>query len=84
MALNLKNPAAEQLAQDVARETGESLTEAVTVALRDRLARVRHDAVQPHLYADIEQIQAFVRELPDLGSANPDEILYDPPTGLPR
>ncbi len=41
MALNIKNPEAEALAHELAAATGESLTGAVTAALRDRLARVR-------------------------------------------
>lgn len=41
MSLNIKNPEAERLARDLAAATGESVTQAVTVALRDRLERVR-------------------------------------------
>ena len=40
MSLNIKNEEAHALAVRVARLTGESLTEAVTTALRERLARV--------------------------------------------
>jgi antitoxin VapB len=42
MSLNIKNDAAHRLAQELAAVTGESLTTAVTEALRERLARVRH------------------------------------------
>ncbi|MDH3769661.1 MAG: type II toxin-antitoxin system VapB family antitoxin, partial [Nitrospirota bacterium] len=41
MALNIRNPETEQLAASLAKETGESKTEAVTKALKDRLARVK-------------------------------------------
>ena len=41
MSLNIKNQEAYRLAQAVARLTGESMTRAVTVALRERLDRVR-------------------------------------------
>jgi antitoxin VapB len=41
MALNIKSDEAHKLAQELARTTGESLTAAVTAALRERLARVR-------------------------------------------
>jgi len=40
MSLNIKNPKAHELARRVARLTGETLTEAVTTALRERLARL--------------------------------------------
>lgn len=39
MALSIKNPETERLARELANVTGESLTEAVTQALRDRLVR---------------------------------------------
>lgn len=41
MALNLKNDMVEQLARELASETGESLTQAVATALEERLQRVR-------------------------------------------
>lgn len=41
MSLNLKSEEAERLAREVARSTGESLTRAVTVALQERLDRLR-------------------------------------------
>jgi antitoxin VapB len=41
MAMNIKNREAEQLAHELAEATGESLTAAVTEALRERLERVR-------------------------------------------
>lgn len=42
MALSIKTDEADRLARDLARLTGESMTEAVTVALRERLAREQH------------------------------------------
>jgi hypothetical protein len=39
MALSIKDPEAEQLARNLARQTGETTTQAVIVALRERLAR---------------------------------------------
>jgi len=41
MSMNIKNEEAHKLAREVADLTGETLTEAVTQALRERLARVR-------------------------------------------
>lgn len=40
MSLNIKNVDAESLARELAAATGESVTRAVTVALRERLARI--------------------------------------------
>ena len=83
MALNIKNPEAHRLAQQLARETGESLTEAVTVALRERLASVtRHEPAG--LEAHVAEIQEFVAALPDRDTRTPDEILGYDERGLPR
>ena len=41
MSLNIKNPEAHKLARELAECTGESLTEAVTLALRERLERIQ-------------------------------------------
>ncbi|HEV2960724.1 MAG TPA: type II toxin-antitoxin system VapB family antitoxin, partial [Candidatus Angelobacter sp.] len=41
MSLNIKNEETHKLAQQLAKITGESLTEAVTEAVRERLKRVR-------------------------------------------
>src|SRR5260370_1439498 len=41
VALSLKDPEADRLAREVAARTGETLTTAVIVALRERLARLR-------------------------------------------
>jgi len=41
MGLNLKNEEAHRLAQELARLTGESMTAAVTTAIRERLERIR-------------------------------------------
>ena len=52
MALNIRNPEAEQLADTLARLTGETKTETVTRALRDRLARLRRERAQLRLADD--------------------------------
>jgi antitoxin VapB len=40
MTLNIKNPETHQLATELAKLTGETLTQAVTEAVRERLARL--------------------------------------------
>ena len=41
MALNIKGEQADRLVRELAAETGESITTAVTVAVRERLERLR-------------------------------------------
>jgi len=42
MSLNIKNAEAHQLVRELAELTGETQTMAVTIAVRERLERVRH------------------------------------------
>ena len=66
MALSIKHDEADRLARALARETGESLTEAVVTALRERLSRVRRPRRAKRLHAEIQAIQQRVAALPVL------------------
>jgi antitoxin VapB len=83
MALSIKNPETERLARELARVTGESLTEAVTEALRDRLVRETGRGRDPTLLVDVRRIQEEVARLPVLDDRRPDEILGYDENGLP-
>jgi antitoxin VapB len=75
MALSIRNKKTEELARQVAKTTGESLTKAIQHALEDRLARLREKRTQQDL---AEQILAIARRcsgLPDLDTRAADEIL---------
>src|SRR5947208_9928041 len=61
MALNIRNSETEQLAAELARHTGESKTEAVTKALRDRLMRVRRERTKRRLADELEETPNPVR-----------------------
>ncbi len=84
MALNIRNPEAEQLATELSKQTGESKTEAVTKALRDRLARVRRERTKRRLADELEDIAEHCANLPVLDDRSADEILGYDETGLPR
>lgn len=83
MALNIKNPEAHRLARELAEETGETLTDAVTVALRERLAALRQVRGRDAIHADVEELQALVAALPDRDCRSADEILGYDDFGLP-
>ena len=83
MALNIKNPEAERVARELASETGESLTEAVTAALRERLDSVRRARYSERAHADLADIQAAVAALADRDTRTDDEILGFDQSGLP-
>ena len=68
MALSLKDKETDRLARAVAALTGETLTDAVRIALAGRLMEIgRHCA-----------------ELPDIDARNPDEIVEYDETGMWR
>jgi antitoxin VapB len=84
MALNIRNPEAERLAAELARQTGESKTEAVTKALRDRLVRVRRERTKRRLADELEEIAEHCANLPVLDGRRAEEILGYDEVGLPR
>ena len=78
MALNIKDPNADALARELARRTGETLTEAVTHAVEERLQRLRGQRPERDLVEDLDAIAIRCRSLPVLDDRTPDEILgYD-------
>lgn len=84
MPLSIKNEATESLARRVARETGESLTEAIQTALQERWERLRQKR-RNHLVADqIQDILLRVDTLPRKDSRPEDEILGYDEHGIPR
>jgi antitoxin VapB len=84
MGLNIKNEDAHRLAQELANITGESLTTAVTQALRERLDRVRRTgrgSLAERLLAIGKDCAPRLKE--PFRSADHGDILYDE-RGLPR
>jgi antitoxin VapB len=84
MALNIRNEEAERLAAELARRTGESKTDAVIKALRDRLARVRRERSKRRLADELDDIARHCAALPVLDPRTSDEILGYDEQGLPR
>ena len=84
MALNIRNQEADRLAREVARATGETKTQAVIVALEERLARVRRMRRQPGIKDDLLRIARDCANLPVLDARAPDAILGYDDHGLPH
>lgn len=79
--LNIKNPEAYRLVKALADATGESMTQAVTVAVRERLERIERDF-------QVGQILEMAREIrgrlpPGYLDRDFDDLLYDK-DGLPK
>jgi antitoxin VapB len=84
MALNIRNGEAEKLAEALAKLTGETKTEAVTRALRDRLARLRRERSKRSLADQLDEIAVHCAALPVRDTRTPEEILGYDERGLPR
>ncbi len=84
MALNIRNEEAERLAAALARLTGETKTEAVTRALRDRLARVRRQRSARRLADALDEIAVHCARLPLRDARTADEIIGYDANGVPR
>lgn len=81
MAVTIRSVETERLARAVAKETGESLTDAITTALKERLERLQQ---RKHADEKIRGILKRVDRLPRLDNRSPDEILAYDKDGLPR
>lgn len=83
MALSIKNEEAERLARELAAKTGESITEAITVALQERLKRETGRRSRRSVRDEILEISRRCAALPRLDGRTPDEILGYDEDGLP-
>jgi antitoxin VapB len=85
MALSLKDPETDRLAREVAKLTGESLTEAVRKALAERLDRERRRRGQTKGLAErLNELAKECAALPDYDTRSPDEIIGYDEYGVPR
>jgi antitoxin VapB len=85
VALNIKHAEADRLARELSAVTGETLTEAVVAALRERLERQRHRRPKPSSAAEIlREVRLRLSHLPILDTRPADEILGYDENGLPR
>jgi antitoxin VapB len=83
MSLNIKSREAHRLAAELARLTGESMTKAVTEAIRDRLEREKRKRDEGKLFAELMEIAEQCAAYPRRDDRSLEEFLYDE-RGLPR
>jgi antitoxin VapB len=84
MALSIKHPEADRLARQLAEATGESLTDAIIQALRERLRREQGRIRPPRLREEIRAIRQRCAAMPVRDHRSSDEILGYDEKGLPR
>lgn len=89
MGLNIKNEEVERLATEVARKFGESKTEAIRVALEERLERAEHQETIEERLARVQHVletQVWPKFAPDgvskpMSKVEREEILGYGPDG---
>lgn len=83
MSINIKDPEAHKLAQELSEETGETMTGAVKQAIRERLDRVRRKREKRLTVEEMLEIGRRIRK--HIKGPVPDhaELLYDE-KGLPK
>jgi antitoxin VapB len=85
MPLSIKDPEADKLARELTQRTGESITQAVITALRERLVREqRKDEAIDSLVDEVMDIGRHCAALPLLDPRSPDEIIGYDEHGLPQ
>lgn len=83
MALNIRNPEAEALAEKLARLTGETKTRAVTDAIREKLERLTQQRSGRRLADELDEIARHCSRLPVRDARAPDAILGYDEQGVP-
>jgi antitoxin VapB len=83
MALSIKSDEADRLARELASETGETLTEAVVTALRERLDR-EHAKHAASMRTRLKRLAADVAAMRVADDRMPEEIIGYDQVGLPR
>ena len=83
MSLNIKNEETYRLAQAVSKETGETMTDAVTVALKERLERLHKQRKKRNMARDLLEIGVRFSRLVKGKPFDHGEFLYDV-NGLPK
>lgn len=84
MALSIKNSEVDRLARELSNVTGETITEAISQALKERLERETGKPKGNKLREEIKRIQNRIDRLSRLDDRTDEEILGYDKHGLPN
>lgn len=86
MAINIKSPEAEKLVRELAELTGESITDTIQHAVRERLTRerLRKLGSVERSWGRVQRIQERIAGIAPISSQEPDEVLGYDSRGVPR
>lgn len=83
MPINIKDPETDRLVRDLASATGETITEAIATAARERLDRIQAGRRHYSLADELNEIGLRCASLPVLDERPADEILGYDEAGTP-
>lgn len=83
MPLSIKDPEADRLARELAQATGESITKAVTIALKERLRKVKARRRGRCLADELDEVAKQCASLPMRDRRTPEEVIGYDDRGLP-
>ena len=83
MPISIKNDQTEEVARNLAKMTGESLTDAIRIALEERYERLRRAKLRRPLAAELTRIALRCASRPKVTSLSDDEILGYDEQGVP-
>lgn len=84
MPISIRNARAETLARDISARTGETMTQAIVVALEERLAKLRSRRETTAAARGLLRIARRISRRPTRDRRKPDQILGYDKHGLPR
>jgi antitoxin VapB len=84
MPINIKNHEAERLVREITHATGETMTQAIINALKERLERIKGRRQARSATEKLKLILQRVDRLPELDERSADEILGYDQHGVPR
>jgi antitoxin VapB len=83
MALTIEDPEVDRLVRELAATTGESPTEALRQALRERIEREQGRKRMPGLREELRAIRERCAMLPVIDARSPEEIIGYGDSGIP-
>ena len=81
--MNIRNAKTEKLVAEVTELTEETITVAVTIALQERLTRLRRQSMSRRLADELNEIALHCAALPVYDDRSADEIVGFDERGLP-
>ena len=84
MALSIKDSETDALVRQLATLTGESITEAVFISVKERLERLKPKNSPYSLAEELDAIARRCASLPVLDSRSPEELIGYDEQGLPQ